>query len=374
MASGSLPATHLACSGAAAHGDDRGRLAALTRLGKALNLPLVASGGVQMHVRERRALQDLLTAIRLNSADSRSGLWIAAEWRAALALMHRAGALSIRARVTRGNRSVLPSAARFSLDELRYEYPQELVPAWARTLQDGCASCTEEGARRRAGRRECRSTCGLSIEHELTLIAELRYGAYFLTVHDLVQFAARRKILCQGRGSAANSTVCYCLGVTPVDPGRQDVLFERFISAGAQRAARHRHRLRARAARRSHPVHRTRKYGRHRAAIARHAHHLSATQRAARCRQGNGPGPAAGRATGTCNALVGWQPGSRRARAQRGLRSSQSIACEAAWRECTKLIGFPRHLSAACGRLRDLTWARSKSWCRSRMPRCLIAP
>jgi error-prone DNA polymerase len=117
---------------------------------------------------------------------------------------------------------------RFSLDELRYEYPEELVPAgftpaaWLRQL-------TQAGVRRRWPQGAPDKVNEL-IEHELALIGELHYEAYFLTVYDIVQFARSRNILCQGRGSAANSTVCYCLGITEVDPSRIETLFERFVS------------------------------------------------------------------------------------------------------------------------------------------------
>ena len=116
----------------------------------------------------------------------------------------------------------------FSLDELRYEYPEELAP---RGLTPGeyLVRLAWAGARRRYPRGVPEKVRGL-LEHELRLIAELHYEAYFLTVWDLVRFARRRGILCQGRGSAANSAVCYCLGITAVDPERMDVLFERFVS------------------------------------------------------------------------------------------------------------------------------------------------
>ena len=116
----------------------------------------------------------------------------------------------------------------FSLDELRYEYPEELAPPGL-TPSEYLARLAWAGARRRWPRGVPEKVRRL-LEHELQLIAELHYEAYFLTVWDLVRFARRRGILCQGRGSAANSAVCYCLGITAVDPERMDVLFERFIS------------------------------------------------------------------------------------------------------------------------------------------------
>ena len=116
----------------------------------------------------------------------------------------------------------------FSLDELRYEYPDETIDGFA-NAQDALAHLAYEGAARRYPHGlppKVRAT----VEHELALIAQLQYAPYFLTVHDIVRFARSQKILCQGRGSAANSAVCFCLGITEVDPDRADLLFERFIS------------------------------------------------------------------------------------------------------------------------------------------------
>ena len=140
----------------------------------------------------------------------------------------------------------------FSLDSLKYEYPDELVPAGQTSLEH-LAELTWAGAAVRYPDGIPDKVRGL-IEHELKLIAQLKFEPYFLTVYDLVRFARSRGILCQGRGSAANSAVCYCLGVTSVDPARIDLLFERFISGTAKRAAGHRHRFRARAPRRGDPV------------------------------------------------------------------------------------------------------------------------
>ena len=117
---------------------------------------------------------------------------------------------------------------RFSLDELRYEYPREVVPA-GYTATSWLRQLSTEGARQRWPEGIPPKVAAL-LEHELTMIADLQYEPFFLTVHDIVQFARGRGILCQGRGSAANSVVCYCLGITAVDPSRMKMLFERFIS------------------------------------------------------------------------------------------------------------------------------------------------
>jgi error-prone DNA polymerase len=118
---------------------------------------------------------------------------------------------------------------RFNLDELGYEYPEEPVPE-GQTPPQRLAKLAWQGAAERFPEGVPDKVRGL-IEHELHLIERLDYARYFLTVHDIVRFARQRDILCQGRGSAANSVVCYCLGITAVDPARIDVLFERFISA-----------------------------------------------------------------------------------------------------------------------------------------------
>jgi error-prone DNA polymerase len=190
-------------------------------------LPLVAAGDVHMHVRSRKPLQDTLTAIRVGRPLAECGLALQPNAerhlrsRLALANLYPPELLAETLNVAR--------RCRFSLDELRYEYPQEIVPA-GETPSSWLRRLTYEGAGRRFTHGGIPAEVQQQIEHELALIAELGYERYFLTVHDLVGFARSRHILCQGRGSAANSAVCYCLGITEVDPARMSVLFERFIS------------------------------------------------------------------------------------------------------------------------------------------------
>ncbi len=206
--------------------NDQARLGHLMDLAAASSLPAVAIGDVHMHAASRRALQDTLTAIRCGAtlAAAAGRLHPNAERRlrplARLHELYPPGLLH----------ATLEIAARidFSLDELRYEYPDELVPA-GETPASHLRRLVEEGICQRwpggindALRRQ--------IDHELTLIAELGYEPYFLTVHDIVSHARRLGILCQGRGSAANSAVCYCIGITEVDPARMSLLMERFIS------------------------------------------------------------------------------------------------------------------------------------------------
>jgi error-prone DNA polymerase len=207
-------------------GYDRARLRELEALSRRLTLPLVASGDVHMHERSRRPLQDVLTAIRLKTTVDRAGYSLYPNGERSLRSLARLRRLYPKALLE----ATLEVAGRcqFSLDELRYEYPDELVPeghsagSWLKTL-------TGRGMLRRWPQGAPERVVAL-IERELALISELRYEPYFLTVHDLVEFARSRGILCQGRGSAANSAVCYCLGVTEVDPARMALLFERFIS------------------------------------------------------------------------------------------------------------------------------------------------
>ncbi|HVJ72447.1 MAG TPA: error-prone DNA polymerase [Casimicrobiaceae bacterium] len=236
-------------------GDDA-RRAALERLGREHALPLVAAGDVHMHVRARRALQDTLTAVRLRTPVAQCGhaLFPNAERhlrsRARLATLHPPALLA--------ETLALVARCHFSLDELRYEYPEEVVPP-GETPASHLRKLVEIGLARRYGGGsgttflQSLPTTGAGtnvvsdprvtfrcptapadvrelIEHELALIAELRYEPYFLTVHDIVDFARSKGILCQGRGSAANSAVCYALGITEVDPARMSMLFERFIS------------------------------------------------------------------------------------------------------------------------------------------------
>ena len=206
--------------------DDRAWLAQLRELGAASGLPLVAAGDVHMHVRSRRRMQDTLTAIRIGVpvAGAAHALYPNAErhlrLRVRLAQLYPPELLAETLRVA--------GRCDFSLDCLRYEYPQELAPR-GHTPSSYLRVLTEQGLKQRFPRGAPPHVRKL-IEHELALIAELGYEPYFLTVYDIVRFARERGILCQGRGSAANSAVCYALAITEVDPARMSMLFERFIS------------------------------------------------------------------------------------------------------------------------------------------------
>jgi error-prone DNA polymerase len=193
-------------------------------------VPLVAAGSVLMHRRSRKAVQDTLTAIRLKQTVAECGFALAPN-----AEQHLRSRLQL-ARLYRRQwlDESIAVAARcdFSLGELRYEYPDEVVPA-GHTASSYLRQQTVAGA---LGRYKVAALSAVpqavrqQIEKELELIAELDYEAFFLTVYDIVRFARSQDILCQGRGSAANSAVCYCLGITEVDPAKTTLLFERFIS------------------------------------------------------------------------------------------------------------------------------------------------
>ncbi|MHB8668025.1 MAG: error-prone DNA polymerase [Burkholderiales bacterium] len=206
--------------------DDRARLAALRALGEASSLPLVAAGDVHMHVRSRRRLQDTLTAIRLCQPVGDCGHALYPNAERHLRLRLRLANLYPRELLEETVR--IAARCAFSLDCLRYEYPEEISPPGI-TPSDYLRRLTEAGLAQRFPAGVPEKVRAL-VEHELALIAELGYEPYFLTVHDIVRFARSRDILCQGRGSAANSAVCYALGITEVDPARMSMLFERFIS------------------------------------------------------------------------------------------------------------------------------------------------
>ncbi|HTV46395.1 MAG TPA: error-prone DNA polymerase [Stellaceae bacterium] len=209
-------------------GDDARRIAGLAALARGAGLPLVAANDVLYHVPGRRPLQDVLTCIRAGCTIAEAGFRLAAN-----AERHLKSPQEM-ARLFRGHEDAVARSleivrrCRFSLDELRYEYPDETA-ADGRTPQQRLTDLAWVGAAARFP-QSIPDKIRHQIVHELQLIERLDYARYFLTVHDIVRFAREHGILCQGRGSAANSAVCYCLGITAVDPARIDVLFERFIS------------------------------------------------------------------------------------------------------------------------------------------------
>jgi len=212
----------------ACEGDDAARLSWYGTVARRAGVPVVAAGDVRCHVRGRLPLLHALTAVRHGkSIEEIRGRLVANGERH----LHDRRRIADRFAPLPGAvaRSVeWASRCTFTLDELRYEYPESVVPP-GRTPQEHLARMVWKGARQRYPDGVPQKVRAL-VDHELALVSELGYEAYFLTVFDIVRFARRRGILCQGRGSAANSAICYCLGITSVDPARLDVLFERFIS------------------------------------------------------------------------------------------------------------------------------------------------
>ncbi len=206
--------------------DDVARIAALEEMGRDTGMRCVAAGDVHMHVRDRKKLQDVMSAIRLKCTLAQAGRKLLANAERYLRTIGRISGI-FPPRLLAATLD-LASRCRFSLDEIRYEYPEELVPA-GQTPTTHLRNLAYAGLARRYPDGAPESVVK-TVEHELVLIREMQYEPFFLTVQDIVHFAREQGILCQGRGSAANSAVCYCLGITEVDPGRMSVLFERFIS------------------------------------------------------------------------------------------------------------------------------------------------
>jgi error-prone DNA polymerase len=210
-------------------GNDRARLARRAEIARQAGVPLMAVNDVLYHHPDRRELQDVLTCIREHLTIDQAGRRLAANAERYLKPPAEMARLFRDAPETIEETLALDRALAFSLDELRYEYPDEMRAGFA-TTQDALVHLAWEGAATRYPDGIPDSVCQ-SLDHELALIAKLNYAPYFLTVHHIVGYARSQNILCQGRGSAANSAVCYCLRITDVDPRDGNLLFERFISS-----------------------------------------------------------------------------------------------------------------------------------------------
>ena len=211
-------------------GDDVRRLARLAAIAGDAAVPLIAVNDVLYHVAERRTLQDIVTCIRTHSTIEAAGRVLEANAERHLKTPQEMARLFRRAPQAIAETLRFLERCRFSLDDLRKtEYPNERRSGYA-TPQEALVALAEEGARRRYP-EGLRADIRRALDHEIAVTAELKYAPYFLTVHEIVQYARRKGILCQGRGSAANSVICYCLGITEVDPTKVDLLFERFVSA-----------------------------------------------------------------------------------------------------------------------------------------------
>ena len=203
-------------------------LARRVALARDMGLPLLATNDVLMHAPQRRVMADVVTCIREGVTIPDAGLRLHANAERHLKPPDEMARLFEEAPQAVAETLRFVDGLAFSLDDLRHDYPDELREGFA-TQQEALEAFAWEGAAWRYP-QGVPPRIDAIIRHELALVAKLDYAAYFLTVHDIVRFARSRGILCQGRGSAANSTVCFCLGITEVDPGKHDLLFERFIS------------------------------------------------------------------------------------------------------------------------------------------------
>ena len=206
--------------------DDMERMGAVLSLSSQLGLPVLASNDVHMHVAERKPLLDTVAAVRLHKTVTTLGTAMFSNSERHLRPLETLTSIYLQPMLEETVK--VARQCKFSMSALQYQYPAELVPGGLSPAEH-LANLTFAGARERYPGGIPPSVVTL-LEKELQLISELRYEYYFLTVHDIVRFARGRDILCQGRGSAANSAVCYCLHVTEVDPERIHLLFERFVS------------------------------------------------------------------------------------------------------------------------------------------------
>ena len=326
-------------------GDDRARLNGLAALARRTDTPMLASNGVLYHHHERRRLQDVLTCIRHGVTIDQAGLKLQAN--AERHIKDPAEML----RLFRGHEDAVArtmdvvQACVFRLDDLKYQYPDEPIPP-GKTATRHLRDLVETGVREYFPEGLDEKTADI-LEKELRIIAKVKYEHYFLTVHDIVHWARREGILCQGRGSAANSVVCYLLGITSVDPRAQDVLFERFISEERSEPpdidVDFEHERREEVIQYIY-----RRYGRHRAAIC-------ATQICYRPRSAiRDVGKALGLTEDVTAALAGtvwgsWGEGLADDHVQRTGLDREAPRLKLALELTQELIGFPRHLSQHVG-------------------------
>jgi error-prone DNA polymerase len=326
-------------------GDDRERLALLAAMAAAARAPLLAAGGARFHAPERRRLADVMAAIRLRTTVDALGFAAAPNAEA-----HLKAEAEMR-RLFAGHEAAVDAtmrvvhACRFSMADLSYEYPDEIL--------DEGLSPQETLARRAETAMRGRWPEGVpekvraQVAHELRLIGQLGYAPYFLTVHEIVRFAQAKGILCQGRGSAANSALCYALGITSVPPDKHDLLFERFISAERDEPpdidVDFEHERREEVIQ-----HIYGRYGRDRAAIA--ATVIRYRDRSAIREVGRAMGLTEDVTAGMAKGVWGVEHKSlAEVAAERGLDPAGDprlrMACELA----EELIGFPRHLATHVG-------------------------
>ena len=357
--------------------DGRGaeRIEQLRDLSRYTAVPLLATNRPMYHVPRRRALQDVLTCIRNGCSLEEAGFRLLANGERHLKSPATMGSLLAKVpEALHRSVDVAERAASFSLDELRYVYPREVCPSGNTPIRH-LRELVEAGAAERFGGAMPEKVRTL-VDHELKLIDELSYAPYFLTVHDLVRFARGRGILCQGRGAAANSAACYCLGVTAVDPTRIDLLFERFVSKERNEPPDididFEHERREEVIQYIYG-----KYGRDRAALT--AEVITYRTLAVRCAKS--ARCSAFRSTPWIKSLeelrlVGRRGEHRRRRAfeDLGLRSREPGVAAGSRGWPGELLGLSASPVAACRRLRDYRAIRSARSCRSRTRPCPTAP
>ncbi len=326
-------------------GDDKRRLMRLDRIAKAAGVPLLATNEVLYHDPARRRLQDVLTCIREKTTIDAIGRRLEAN-----AERHLKPANEM-ARLFRDLPEAIAETMRFagrivfSLDQLKYQYPDEPVPP-GKTAQRHLEDLTWAGAHRRFPIRIAPKTKKI-LHKELRLIRKLKYAHYFLTVHDIVRYARSQKILCQGRGSAANSAVCYVLDVTSVDPTKVDLLFERFISK--ERLEPPDIDVDFEHSRREEVMQYVyRRYGRHRAAIIATVIHYR--PRSAIRDVGKALGLTEDVTAALADTVWGsWGKGLSEMQVRQAGLDPQNAMVELAVELATELIEFPRHLSQHVG-------------------------
>src|SRR5262245_28546699 len=328
-------------------GDEPRRLGLLDELGQRAGAPLVAVNDVLYHVPERRPLADVLTCIREKCTIAEAGFRLAANAERHLKPSEEMARLFAHFPAAVARTVEIAQACRFSLDDLKYEYPDEPVPP-GRTGQQHLEYLTWEGARKRYPKDKypdgVPSEIKMRLDEELAIIARLGYARYFLTVHDVVAFARNLKkpILCQGRGSAANSAVCYCLGITEVNPNESGLLFARFISENRNEPpdidVDFEHERREEGIQYIY-----RRYGRERAAICATVVHYG-SRRAIR-EVGKALGRRPDVTGGLAQAGVGSGDGLPDDHIRQAGLAPSNPAIQQAAKLADELIGFPRHLS-----------------------------
>jgi error-prone DNA polymerase len=210
------------------NGDDAKLLHRILQLSKKMRVAMVATNDVHYHDPDRRELQDVVTCVREKCTIYNAGFKLYPNAERHLKAIKEMERLFRQYPDALDNTQLIADACKFSLDELKYRYPHEITSE-DRTPLEELTYLAWDGAEKIYG--AIPEKIKKNIKHELTFIEQMNYAEYFLTVYDIVKYARGKQILCQGRGSAANSTVCYCLGITSVDPSKFDLLFERFISS-----------------------------------------------------------------------------------------------------------------------------------------------